>query len=280
MTTRSRRGRLSPEDRLREFESDLARVDAILTSACPITLGRPGQPEVSGAVDAVRGGTATLEQYALACHVEIEQYQLACFAIAPLLVAGLTRGFRVSDDRLAIAYPPDATLPAERVATLAFWEWLASASLDERRVFAGASCGRAARVSAAARKDAAVAMLVLGNASAVRFRGLLWALDDDDDKWFVGRATWAPSELATFPAEIFDAVLGLITEGRVRTAVRKGHVKEAKFRLTVAKVVKLMVWQSWAGPETPPAWSESVTISHPPPPTGYKEYPSYPAYTW
>jgi hypothetical protein len=65
-------------------------------------------------------------------------------------------------------------------------------------------------------------MAVLGDSEASLLRHQMWKFDDE--KWELTRATWAPSELTTLPAEAFDALLGL--EGKVRTAVTEGKTSE------------------------------------------------------
>jgi len=193
-----------------------------------------------------------------------------------LFAAAAMRGLFVTDDRAAIGYPPDEPVPGAVSTALVFQQWLATATLEQRRGYAGLNRARSLQVSAAGRARAAVAMLVLGDAKATKIREVCWSRRGED--WWTSTATWAPSELTRLPAETFDAIIDC--GGRIRHAVTQHQITERDFRLDVAEVAQLILTQDWTGPGTVPPWSKSAKISQPPPRTGYKDYPSYIAYRY
>lgn len=233
---------------MREIERRARQVDSILARPVSVAGERSTAGPVSAdALEAVCAGSATLPEYALVCRDAIEAYRLSCLAFAPLFVAALQCGFRVHDDRVAIAYPPDVRAPLAE--SLSFQQRLATASVEQRRAFAGLNPERAARVSATRRRNAAIVMLVLGDAQATAFRTRLWT--KAKDQWSIDRPTWAPSELTSLPPDAYEAAVQF--DGCLMTAVSNGWLQESRFRLDIQKVVQAMLGQKWEGPEKIPA---------------------------
>ncbi len=168
------------------------------------------------AVENVHRATATMEQYRLVYGQSVRSWRdsAAGPAEAYVTLARLGTG-RIWQG--VVGYPPDMPLPSALNAAIAHLQVDATSDEQPSRRLPFVSHAQAAQ----RRKDAAQAMLILGDLHGVRLRRHLWRIDGEE--WVLSKSADLAGQRDGFPTPA-EAETFLSLEGQVTQALLDGEI--------------------------------------------------------